>query len=80
MAPKIRAACERCGLEAVFERAGRFRDGDFIELLHDYFALEQELKYENACRRMLAERIAQLVAERAARVEHVDQDAEGCPF
>ena len=42
MRPKLRHACERCGLEAVFERAGRFSDEDYLELLHEYFALEHD--------------------------------------
>jgi hypothetical protein len=42
VAYKLRHECERCGLAAEFERAGRFRDQDFYELLHEYFALEQE--------------------------------------
>ena len=40
---KLRHECERCGLIAELERAGRFRDDDYIELLHDYFDLEREL-------------------------------------
>lgn len=43
MAYKLRHECERCGLAAEFERAGRFRDEDFYELLQDYFALEHSL-------------------------------------
>lgn len=30
--------CPRCGHE--IDRWGKFRDGDYLELLHDYFALE----------------------------------------
>ena len=43
MPPKLRHACERCGLEAVFERAGRFRDEDYHGLLQEHFALERDL-------------------------------------
>lgn len=42
MPPKLRHQCERCGLVADFERAGRFRDQDFYELLQEYFELEHE--------------------------------------
>ena len=52
MPPKLRHECARCGLIAEFERAGRFRDQDFYELLHEYWALEQHvavrLHYERA--------------------------------
>lgn len=41
MAAKLRHECERCGLVATIERAGRFRDQDFYELLQEHFALEQ---------------------------------------
>lgn len=30
--------CPRCG--HAIDRWGKFRDGDYLELLHDYFALE----------------------------------------
>lgn len=42
MAVKLRHVCERCGLIAEFERAGRFRDEDYLELLHERWALERQ--------------------------------------
>lgn len=78
MPPKLRHACERCGLEAVFERAGRFRDEDFVELLHEYFALEQQLDFAHRRINLLRERVQQLVRQRDAPVR--DVEVEEIPF
>lgn len=53
---KLRHECERCGLAAEFERAGRFRDADYQELWQDYMRLERlythlVAKYLTACQR-----------------------------
>lgn len=40
MAKKLRHECERCGLAAEFERAGRFRDEDYRELFQEYQQLD----------------------------------------
>lgn len=40
MVAKIRHQCERCGLEAVLERAGRFRDDDYYEMFQEHMELD----------------------------------------
>lgn len=42
--------CTRCGHREFIRHRGNFRDADYIALLHEYFALEAELK---AIRRLL---------------------------
>ena len=56
MAKKLRHECERCGLAAEFERVGKFRDDDFLELWHEYHHLDVLYKqlianYVDSCRR-----------------------------
>ena len=82
MPPKLRHECERCGLVAELERAGRYRDADYLELFHEYMALEQDLKIEMMCRATLAERVAQLAIERDALKAQVLETAtpSECPF
>lgn len=93
MRPKVRHECERCGLIAVLERAGRFRDEDFLELLHDYFDLEQEHRQVQALRHLAEsrlkaarERIDQLrelvnmLPDPVPEIEVIDADEEGLPF
>lgn len=88
---KVRHQCERCGLEAVLERAGRFRDEDFYELLQDYFALERILGKEQAMRHLAESRLAmarsridqlrELVNTLPDPVPEIDfVDEEACPF
>ena len=36
--------CERCGNDVAVQRGGHFRDEDYYELHHEYFALERELR------------------------------------
>lgn len=92
MRHKVRHECERCGLVAELERAGRFRDEDVYEIHQDYYALEAELRQMRALRHLAETRLA------AAR-ERIDQlrelvnslpdpvpeiefvaDEEECPF
>lgn len=93
MRPKVRHECERCGLEAVLERAGRFRDEDFYELLQDYFALEIELRQAQALRHLAETRLARareridqlrelvnMLPDPVPEIEAIDADEEGCPF
>ena len=40
--------CDRCGHDMTVHRGGQIRYDDFLELWHDYFALEQELRTELA--------------------------------
>jgi hypothetical protein len=47
--------CERCGNEQPVSRGGHFRDEDYLELHHDYMALEQAYRREVA---MLERRLA----------------------
>ena len=56
----------RCGHAAEFERAGRFRDEDFYELLQEYFALEQHYGV----------RVHYLTAKLAAASERIEQMRE----
>ena len=85
MPPKLRHACERCGLEVVLERAGRFRDEDFYELLHEYFALERQLadvtgRYLAACERIEQLReLVNMLPDPVPEVEAQDEESE-CPF
>lgn len=44
MPPKLRHECERCGLVAEIERAGRYRDDDFLEVLQERFDYEERAK------------------------------------
>lgn len=44
MRAKLRHECERCGLIAEFERAGRFTDDDFYEVFHERMDLEARLR------------------------------------
>ena len=89
MPPKLRHACERCGLEAVYERASRFRDEDHHELLHEYLELEQSLRQAQALRHYAEtrlerarERIGQLQAlvNAAPDPEPEIEAAEELPF
>ena len=64
--PKLRVDCERCGLTAHVERAGRFRDEDFYELLQEYFALEHHHSV----------RVHYLAAKLAAARERIEQMRE----
>lgn len=92
MVAKVRHACERCGLEAVLERAGRFRDEDVYEIHQDYYALEAELRQAQALRH-LAEARLQAARERIDQLRElvnalpdpvpdiaVEEEESGVPF
>lgn len=90
MPPKYRHECERCGLVAEIERAGRFRDEDFQEVLHELFDEQREhqlticaLWGARAARdRFKAQRDA-LEAKLhwlANRELDLELENEGCPF
>lgn len=55
--------CERCGQVHTVQRAGRFSDDDYIELHHDYMALERQYRAD----------IARLEMKLAAARERVEQ-------
>jgi hypothetical protein len=76
VAYKLRHECERCGLAAEFERAGRFRDPDFYELLHEYFALEQE--FARQANKLSAE-LVNMLPDPVPEVEFTADDDEN-PF
>lgn len=90
MVAKVRHQCERCGLEAVLERAGRFRDEDYHELLQDYFALERGAgvyrHYAEGKIASLRERIEQMrellnmLPDPVPDIDAVDEEAETCPL
>ena len=93
MRAKVRHECERCGLVAELERAGRFGDVSYLELLQDYFDIEWQWRQDRARRHlaetqlaMAYERIDQLRAlvnelpDPVPDVEFVAEDEEGCPF
>lgn len=90
MAAKFRHECQRCGLVGELERVGRFGDESYIELLHDYWAMEQAFWKECALRHLAEtrldrayERIEQLRAlvnelpDPVPDVEFVAEDDEG---
>jgi len=83
MARKYRHECERCGLTAELERVGRFSDDSFLELHHDYFDLEWQLRQAQA-RRHLAETRLELAIERIealkAIVNELLDEKAGVPF
>ena len=92
MAAKVRHHCERCGLEAVLERAGRFRDEDFLEIWHDLMEVEHALKLLRREHARLELRYFKVLfalehAEAAIGFEQALREAEGrikqeesCPF
>ena len=55
--------CERCGQEHTVQRAGRFSDDDYLELHHEYMALERQYRAD----------LALLQMKLAAARERVDQ-------
>ncbi len=67
--------CERCGLQHIIKRAGRYPDDLFLEVWHERFQLEAEVK---ALRRaLLREQLAHsntreyLEIERAFSTDHL---------
>lgn len=57
MPPKLRHECERCGLVAEFERAGRFRDEDFHEVFQERLEFEARLRQRTREHRDLAAKL-----------------------
>jgi hypothetical protein len=68
--------CECCGALSLIERAGRFRDDDFVELLHDYLDLEREYRTAKARLEHEIDKLRWLLEDRTATADRWQALAE----
>lgn len=81
MVAKVRHECERCGQEAVLERAGRYRDEDYVELFRAHMELEQAMRGVQAIRQRTEHELARAREEiESLRALIPQPEPEGCPF
>ncbi len=67
--------CERCGHQELVNRSGqRFTDDDYIELLHEFMALQRECKLWRALHRSAVQRL------NYKTVEATEPEASTVPF
>lgn len=81
MPPKLRHECERCGLVAEIERAGRYRDEDYLELFRAHMELDQAMRGVQALRHNAEARLKAALLKIADLEALVPEpEAEKLPF